>query len=477
MKKPNIVFLIEDQLQQRVFREGSGCILPNLRALMGDSVVFDRAYTCNAICSPARASLLTGTLPHVHGMVDCTHTVPPYRAEFDDSLDTITQALHDEGYRVSYYGKWHIERTHQLEKFGVDAYETEVHIPGFHVTMEDKVTLSTPGYSDKMVCGVFTEGEEHTEEHYIYQKAMVEIEQSLAQGKPFCTFISTYAPHDPYCVPREVYDLYEGVDLPLPRSFRDPMADKPAIYRRMRSCLEGLSEEDYCKARRCYYSYCSLVDIQVGKLVRFLKEKGLYDDTLIVCMSDHGDMLGAHGLMMKSVEPFEEIYNIPLVMKLPHQERAGERPHFYINTYEVAPTVLELAGCRPLAGDQVGTSMVPWLTGEKTDGHYAFAEFFGQRYAYTQRIYWQDGLKYVFNAFDEDELYDLEADPDELMNLKDHPAYQEKKKALCAQMWEQIKQSNDTTLMDAEYYLMRFAPVGPGEKKQDGSYSIYNKNF
>ena len=104
---------------------------------MEDSVVFDRAYASNAICSPSRASLLTGTLPHVHGMVDCTHTVPAYRAEFDDRLDTLTAALHDEGYHVSYYGKWHIERTHQLEKFGIDAYETEMHIPGFHVTMED----------------------------------------------------------------------------------------------------------------------------------------------------------------------------------------------------------------------------------------------------------------------------------------------------------------------------------------------------
>ena len=477
MNKPNIIFLIEDQLQKGVFDRDSGCILPNLHALMEDSVVFDRAYASNAICSPSRASLLTGTLPHVHGMVDCTHTVPAYRAEFDDRLDTLTAALHDEGYHVSYYGKWHIERTHQLEKFGIDAYETEMHIPGFHVTMEDWVTLQTPGYSDKMVCGVFAEGADNTEEHYIYEKAMADMEQNRGKGKPFCTFISTYAPHDPYCVPREIYDLYENVPIQLPKSYRDPMDDKPAVYRRMRSCLANLTEEEYRKARRCYYSYCTLVDRQVGKLVQYLKEKNLYENTLIVCMSDHGDMMGAHGLMMKSVEPFEEIYHIPLVMKLPAQERAGQHMGFYINNYEIAPTVLELTGCRPLQGDQVGVSMVPWMNGEKTDGHYAFAEFFGQRYAFTQRIYWQDDLKYVFNAFDEDELYDLKADPDELMNLKDHPAYQERKKQLCEQMWQKIKDSEDATLMDAEYYLMRFAPVGPGEKKQNGSYSIYNKRF
>lgn len=477
MEKPNIIFLIQDQMQQRVLREESGCILPNLRKLMEDGICFDRAYTSNAVCSPSRASLLTGTLPHVHGMVDCTHTVPPYRAEFNDKLDTLTQALHDSGYYVSYYGKWHIERSHQLERFGVDAYETELAIPAFPVTMEEQVVLRTPGYADKMVCGVFAEGEEYTEEEYIYGKAMEDIRARREKGQPFCTFISTYAPHDPYCVPREVYDLYEGQEPVLPKSYWDPMDDKPAIYRRMKKALEGLTTEDCQKAMRCYYSYCTLVDIQIGKLVQYLREEGVYENTLIVCMSDHGDMMGAHGLMMKSVEPFEEIYRIPLVMKLPGQKMAGKRAGFYINTYEIAQTVLELAGARPLEGALVGPSMVPWLMGERADSHYAFAEFFGQRYSYTQRIYWKDELKYVFNAFDDDELYDLKADPDELMNVSRHPAYQEKKRELCREMWERVKETEDTTLADAEYYLLRIAPVGPGPKKQNAAYSIYNKKF
>ena len=101
MNTPNIIFLIEDQMQRRVLEESSGCKLENMRTLMRDGVEFEWAYTCNAICSPARASLLTGTLPHTHGMVDCTHTVPAYRAEDDYSLDTLTNALHDGGYAMS----------------------------------------------------------------------------------------------------------------------------------------------------------------------------------------------------------------------------------------------------------------------------------------------------------------------------------------------------------------------------------------
>ena len=477
MKKPNVIFLLQDQMQQQVLRQDSNCLMPNLHRLIDDSVLFEQAHTCNAICSPARASLLTGTLPHVHGMVDCTHTVPSYRADFNDKLDTVTQAFHDEGYAVSYYGKWHIERTHKLEKFGIDVYETEKDIPGFPVTMKDKVLISTPGYEDKLVCGVFKEDSTFTEEHYIYQKAIAQIEHQCAQNKPFCTFISTYAPHDPYCVPEEIYRQYEGRDLPLPPNYYDSMQDKPAIYRRMREALGDLSIEEYRKVQRCYYSYCTLVDIQIGKLIAFLKEHSLYDNTLIVCLSDHGDMMGAHGLMMKSIEPFEEVYKIPLLMKLPHQKRAGQKSDFYFSTYEVASTVLELAQCRPLKGENIGVSMVPWIEEQRQDKHYAFAEFFGQRYSFTQRILWENNLKYVFNAFDEDELYDLALDPYEITNLNHQADYAARKIELCKHMWEHMKASKDATMSGAEYYLLRISPVGPGPKSQDAEYSMYNKKF
>ena len=477
MNTPNILFLIEYQMQRRVLEESSGCKLENMRTLMRDGVAFEWAYTCNAICSPARASLLTGTLPHTHGMVDCTHTVPAYRAEYDYSLDTLTNALHDGGSAISYYGKWHIEREHDLSRFGIERFETEVHLPRHPATMIDRMVLKTPGYQDKTICGVFAEGEAETDEHYIYDRSMEFMAQCKQEDKPFCAFLSTNAPHDPYCVPKEIYDLYADVPMELPKNHYDSMQDKPRIYRRMREALGKWSGEDYRKTMRCYYSYCTLVDIQVGRLTRFLKEQGLYDNTLIVLMSDHGDMMGAHGLMMKSVPCFEEIYHIPLVMKLPHQQKAGTKAGFYVCTQEIAPTVLELVGCRSLSGKHVGESVVPWLSGEKTDSRHAFAEFFGQRYFYTQRIFWKDQMKYVFNAFDDDELYDLASDPDELMNVIDQQDYQEIKKELCAQMWEVIKETEDATLADAEYYLMRFAPVGPGEKKLPGSYTLYNKTF
>ncbi len=477
MEKPNVIFLIQDQMQQQVIWETSVCKMPNLRKLMRDSIVFANAHTCNAVCSPSRASLLTGTLPHIHGMIDCTHTVPSYRAKFDEKLDTITQAFCDSGYDVFYYGKWHVERTHKLEKFGIKKYETEIHIPTFQVSVCDRVTLANSGYSEKMVCGIFEEGEDQTEEHYIYEKAMESIEESRKKGKPFCVFVSTYAPHDPYCVPKEIYSLYDQTEIELPPSFHDSLEKRPEIYRRMQKAFQELSEEDFKKTIRCYYSYCTLVDVEIGRLISYLKETGEYGNTLIVCLSDHGDLMGAHRMMMKSVPPFEEVYRIPLIMKLPGEKMAGSTLGFYINTWEIGPTVLDLTGCRKLKGDWIGSSMVPWIQGQKKDGHFCFAEFFGQRYAFTQRIYWSANMKYVFNAFAQDELYDLSRDPWEMENLADSLEYAEKKQALCAQMWELVKDSGDESLADAEYAPLQIAPIGPGKKKTAKGYSIYNKNF
>ena len=476
-RKPNIIFLLEDQQQAQAIESGHFCLTPNIEELKRDSVTCTRAHTCNAVCSPSRATLMTGMLPHRHGMVDCAHAVPPYRALYDRELDTLSQALKDSGYAMSYYGKWHVERSNHLEDFGFDEYETEVTIPKFSLTPVEKVTVHTEQYADKVICGVFAEDASCTEESYIYDKAMDFIERQRGTGQPWCTFISTYAPHDPYSVPKEIYDRYENVDIPLPESFDDPMEDKPAIYRRLRSVWRDLTEEEIRMIIRCYYSYCTLVDVQVGRLNAYLKETGQYDDTLIVYLSDHGDLMGAPGLFCKGVPCFEEIYHVPLFFKLPESRYAGKQVDELVSTQDVAPTVLELAGARPLLGEIHGESLVPWLSGETNRERTAFAEFHGQRFGYTQRIFWKGCYKYVFNTFDFDEFYNLEEDPHELTNEIGNEKYRDVIREMAAGMWDVMKRTEDTTMTDAEYYVLRFAPVGPGEKKTSESYSIYNKAF
>lgn len=187
--------------------------------------------------------------------------------------------------------------------------------------------------------------------------------------------------------------------------------------------------------------------------------------------------MGAHGLFCKGVPAFEEIYHIPLFFKMPQNRSAGSFVNQYVSTQDIAPTVLEIAGCRSLDGEIHGESVLPWLLGEVSCGRTAFAEFFGQRFAYTQRIFWKGPYKYVFNTFDYDEFYNLEEDPHELVNEIHNERYQEVVREMAQGMWTEMKRTGDVTMTDAEYYVLRFAPVGPGEKETSASYSIYNKVF
>lgn len=192
--KQNLIFLIVDQQQRSCITDSRICQTPNIEALMADSLRFNNAHCVNSICSPSRASMITGMLPHNHGMIDCGHTVPEYRAKYDQSLDNLPKILKEAGYHMSYYGKWHIERSFKLENFGFDDFMTERDLPKNPLTPIDKVIVKTNGYMDKTICGVYKEGIEATEEKFVYDKGIEFIEAHKDDDKPFCTFLSTYAP-------------------------------------------------------------------------------------------------------------------------------------------------------------------------------------------------------------------------------------------------------------------------------------------
>ena len=473
----NIIFLISDQMQRKSVLVDPRRIMPNVERLRKDSVDFYNMHTVNAICSPARASMLTGMLPHNHGMVDCTHTVPPYRADFNDKLQTLPQIFKSNGYSICYHGKWHVERSYKLENFGIDEYETEHEIPSTHLTSAKRITVSTPGYRTSTIAGVYKEDDTASEEYYIYNRAMDFIRKHHRTGKqPFCAFISTYAPHDPYVVPQNVYDMYKDTAFPVPVEWNSGYDGKPSVYKRLHDVWACLSDDEISDVIRCYYSSCTLVDLQIGRLLDFLKAEGLYDDTIIVFTSDHGDMAGAHGLFCKGVPSFENIYSIPLLIK-PAGHIDCNSCDVYADTCDILPTIAEMAGldwnCKV-----DGKSLVPYINGQPSVGSFSMAEFFGQRFSYTQRIVWCDGYKYVFNAFDTDELYDLKNDPDENVNLAYKPYYSPIKERLCSLMWKRVAETNDWSLGEAQYFMHRIAPFGPGaDCKLSQKFSMFNKVF
>jgi choline-sulfatase len=477
MKQPNIIFLISDQMQKKVIDPKSQCIMPNVRRMATDGVSFKNAHTINAICSPSRASLITGVLPHNHGMVDCTHTVPGYRAEYNYDLPTLPACIKQNGYSTAYFGKWHIERGHELSRFGFDVYETERTIPKRQFTPLEKIAIHSPGYKDNTICGVYGEKATESEEYYIYERGIDFIDRSLDKNEPFCLFLSSYAPHDPYTVPKEVYDLYEGTDITLPENIHDKCLDKPNIYRRLQGVWNDLSDSDIKRIIRCYYSSCTVVDIQIGKLIDYLKKKNIYDNTILVFLSDHGDMLGSHGLFCKGIPAFEETYSIPFIIKLPHNSAAGTVCEAHVSTCDIFPTIVNIAALNGGAINTDGKNIMPYLSEADPSDTCTLAEFFGQRYAASQRIVWKNRMKYVFNTFDFDELYNLETDPGEMHNLAHDIEYSEIKQDLVKTMWNLIDKTGDWSMKDAQYYLHRFAPAGPGDADISGNFHVYNNSF
>ena len=436
---------------------------------------FTRAHTVNAICSPTRASLLTGVYPSTHGMVDCAHAVEDYRARFDTTLGTWSQNLHQMGYQTCYFGKWHVERSGKLERFGFDDYEARE--LGQTTYAEHRKSLGLPswyedysllrhvhqdGYPDFMLYGVHEEPEEGTEAYYLYSRGIDFIRRAAKQDRPWCAFISTSMPGDPHCAPAAYYNRYDPAAIEKPPNFDDDLMDKPNIYRRQREVWKDLSWEDHARTIACYYARCSLIDAQIARALQAVEETGQMDNTIVVYTNDHGIMMGAHGLHCLGVFPFEEGYRIPLIVKWPGAGLSGTTCDEHVSIVDLAPTIMEMTGGDALPAAQ-GRSFAPLLRGEEVADwpDDCFAEFHGQRFFWTQRIVWTDRYKYVFNGFDYDELYDLESDPHELTNLAGDPAYANILGEMVERMWARIRKIGDQNMLGSNYGSLRFAPRGP----------------
>ena len=455
---------------------------------------------------------MTGVLPHVHGMTNVTHGVEPYGSEFQTDLETWSERLDDLGYTNGYFGKWHVERSGQLEEYGFQEYEIlrseefETNFGSYRTSLgfppdpadtpadvDEPVVLTHEGYDDYLLSGQVDEPSEGRSDHYIYSKGIDFIERAADQDEPWCTVISTYAPHDPYLPPTEFRERYDVSEIPKPSSFHDNLEDKPNIYSRQQGVWDDLTWDEYAEAIACYYGYCSFLDSQVGRVRETLDQLGELEDTIILYTSDHGDYMGAHGMFLKGVPPFEEAYRVPCLVQTPSDYPDGIVRDEIVQLHDIGSTIVELAGGSSFpresrlspknrharGGENVAaldhppsfesTSLEPFLRDRRPADHTAegFAEFHGQDFGWTQRVYWTDEYKYVFNTFDEDELYDLSADPHELMNVIDDDEYRSVKEDCSERMWEIARETGDYQIAELHYPMHRFAPLGPNGRRHE----------
>lgn len=474
-RQPNILFLMCDQLQAQVFEHGHPCLTPNIDCLINGGVRFRRAYTPNAICCPARASLMTGLLPHSHGVVENFHYLDADQANLRLDKPHWAQRLSDVGYRTGYFGKWHVERTNDLARFGWQVnggYESELfknqtkrilgESPAPPIPLQYRISKLPEGYNKTMsYCVVEQPPEERGGLAITVSLAKSFLESAVEQSQSWCCLVSTQEPHDCFIAGKQAFDLYDIDSLKLPPSANDDLEGRPGLYRKIAYIWSDMTERQKRETAACYYAAITEIDQQFGKLIDIVRDSGQLENTIVILTSDHGELLGAHGLYCKNNSGYEEIYNIPLIMSGPGIKR-GEETNARVGLHDICPTLLDLVGTDVIdvPDSQSFMRVLHNPVEEAKNFTKGFAEYNGGRYQLTQRIVWNDNWKFIHNGFDFDELYDLEKDPYEMSNLANDVKYHGKIYEMCVLMWQFVRNTNDQALL-GHYQGLRAAPFGP----------------
>ncbi|KAJ5082997.1 hypothetical protein N7532_012040 [Penicillium argentinense] len=412
-KRPNILYIMADQMAAPLLSlhdKNSPIKTPNIDKLAGEGVVFDSAYCNSPLCAPSRFVMVSGQLPSKIGAYDNAADLP---------ADTPTYAhyLRREGYHTALAGKMHFCGPDQLhgyeQRLTSDIYpgdygwsvnwdEPEVRLDYYH-NMSSVMDAGPVVRTNQLD---FDEEVIYKSEQYLYDHVRKRTDQ------PFCLTVSMTHPHDPYAMTKEYWDMYEDVDIPLPKNGAIPHDQQDPHSQRILKCIDLFGKEmpeDRIKAaRRAYYAACTYVDTNIGKLLKVLKNTGLDEDTIIVFTGDHGDMLGERGLWYKMAW-FENS----------SRKFTPKRVSENVSTMDLLPTFAGLVGA-PVVPELPldGVSLVPYLTGEeglRTDTVYG--EYMGEGTQAPVVMIRSGRWKFVYSAIDPPMLFDLATDPDELTNL------------------------------------------------------------
>jgi len=453
--QPNLLFIFTDEQRYDTMAAYDNHVIqmPNLNRLASESIVFDRAYVTQPICTPSRSSLLTGLYPHTNG---CTKN----NVSLSEDVPSFPEMLSHGEYVTAYYGKWHlgdeIFRQHGFDDWrSIEDGYREYYCPGrdrtahstYHDFLVDSGILPTDG-------SFFSRAETarlpecHGKPAYLAREASRFIRDN--RSRPFALFVGFLEPHMPFFGPRD--NQYDPAEVTLPPNFTDiPTADQPLrtrLYHQGYSELgyDGVAlraEADWRRLIANYWGLCSLVDTHVGTILRTLEECGLADNTIVVYTSDHGDQMGSHGLLHKGLV-YEESTLAPLLIRLPWQ-KASWRVSSPVSQIDLVPTLLDLME-QSVPSHVQGRSLRPLLCGRETLQRDVFIEWSGEDAKFVgvkteedipdcmldlasrERIWeafnepWRavvssDQWKFCCRPGGEHELYDLSNDPGETKNL------------------------------------------------------------
>jgi len=459
----NVLFIISDDLNNMLGCYGDRWArTPNIDRLAARGVRFDRAYCTFPLCGPSRNSMLTGLYPNSTGILGNGQI---FRQSIPNQI-SLPQAFRQQGYFAARLGKlYHYNVPNSIGTDGHDdpaSWELEMNPAGVDRLEEHPHIFSlTPGqFGGTLSWYASPKSDEHHTDGILAAETEWVLERCAKQRhRPFFVAVGFFRPHTPYVSPKDPYFSYYPVDqMPVVTNWQEDQKDIPpaalASYKREQ---DKLTDDLRRQCRQAYYAAISFMDAQVGRVLDALDKYGLADRTIIVFTSDHGYHMGEHGLWQKQ-SLFEESARVPLIIVAPGVCQPGSVVATPVSQVDLFPTLAELCHI-PAPENLQGQSLVPMLKNPQEPGRgWALTQvvrggnirrfgaspavgdrgrqFFGYslrtaRWRYTE---WDEGREGR-------ELYDHEADPQELTNLADKPEY----KTVVAELSAQLRQAVQST--------------------------------
>jgi arylsulfatase A-like enzyme len=461
-----MLFLMTDQ--HRVDTLGAygnqAAATPVLDELARTGTRFDRWYTPTAICTPSRASLLTGQAPFRHKLLANHERNVGYLEDLPAGQFTFSQALRAQGYNCGLVGKWHVGHERRAADFGFDGPD----LPGWHNPVDhpdylaflaeggwppyeisDRIRGTLPnGGPGNLLAARLHQPVEATFEYYLATRAIELLERYAAEARdsavPFFLQVNFFGPHLPYIVPDQYFDMFDPATIELPRSVAETFAGKPPVQANYSAhwTFDTMPSEISRKLIAVYWGYVALIDTQLGRIMDALRRLELVDDTAVFFTCDHGEFTGAHRLHDKGPAMYEDIYRTPGLLRVPGGPAGVVRTEF-VSLLDCTATILELAGLDPAAAVD-SRSLLPLVAGSQVPWQPDMVcEFHGHHFPYPQRMLRTDQHKLVVNPDSTNELYDLHNDPDELLNIYTLPENAELRGQLMRRLYELLRERGD----------------------------------
>ncbi len=422
--RPNIIVFQADQLTALALAAYGGfCKTPYLEKLAAAGTVFDNAYCNYPLCAPSRFSMMTGRLASDIGAFDNA-------AELPSAIPTFAHYLRRSGYRTCLSGKMHFIGADQFHGFE-ERLTTEIYPSNFAwlPDWDSQQQTFAPIRNTIERAGVSAWNMQLAyDEDVAFQAVRKIYEYAREPEQPFCMVVSLTHPHPPFLITPDYWEMYSDGDIPSPGVGRLPEEGLDAHSQRCRKVI-GLSEEDVNEdlinaARRAYSGMVSYFDGKLAQVMAALELVGTMDNTAILVVADHGEMLGERGLWAKDCF-FEWAMRIPMLAKIPGVP-GGKRFNGNVSLLDLAPTLLELGGveANQIVTPMHGHSLVDIVRNPQQDWpDQVLAEYSAEAAQAPMVMIRRGQYKYIQAAGDPPLLFDLLKDPDELKNLADNSAY------------------------------------------------------